>query len=135
MAKGFQLSTRYEHPGLGDDFSHDPFAAAKMQTARWVGELLDREYPGHPWYCEVKMWKDGGLLQIQLRGLMPADRWAVCHLSNMAGDPSGRRTVLAKAGELLERYNIPRGAFSIDDWIGAMRKSPIIGRGHLEPLL
>ncbi|MBW3099248.1 hypothetical protein [Pseudohoeflea coraliihabitans] len=131
----FNLSTRYEHPGLGDDHDEDPFAHAKMATAKWTGELLDRHYPGHPWYCEVVMSKTGGLIKIQLRGLMPTNRWYCCQLSDVLNDPGGKRTVLRGAGEILERYSIRRGAFNVDDWQSAMIKAPISGRGHLAPLL
>ena len=131
----FDLNIGYEHPGLGDDLSEDPFAAAKVSTAQWTGDLLNRNYPGHPWNVEVIMSKTGGLIKIQLKGLMPADRWYVCHLSAVLTDPGGKRTVLLGAGELLERYQIRRGAFSIDDWQQAMMHAPLTGRGHLAPLL
>lgn len=130
----FRLSTRYERPDLGDGDGRDPQAAAKMEIARWTGELLNRNFPGHPWFCEVVMSATGGAIKIQLRGLMPADRWYVVKLSDVISDPGGKRTVLKGAGELLERYRIPRGAFSIDHWKDALNLAPIRGRGHLEPL-
>lgn len=130
----FSLSTKYERPDLGDGDGRDPFAAAKMETARWVGELLNRTYQGHPWFCEVVMSRTGGVVKMQLRGLMPPDRWYVVKLSDVASDPGGRRTILKGAGELLERYNVPRGGFSIDHWKQALNLAPIKGRGHLEPL-
>jgi len=130
----FKLNVGYEHPGLGDDFSHDPFAKAKVETAKWVGTLLDRTYPGHAWRTEVVMAKTGGVIKIQLMGLMPSDRWYVVKLSDVLTDPGGKRTVLKGAGELLERYQIPRGKFSIDHWRDALNLIPIKGRGHLDPL-
>ena len=130
----FSLSTKYERPDLGDGDGYDPQAKAKMEIARWTGELLDRNYPGHPWFCEVIMARMGGVIKMQLRGLMPPDRWYVVKLSDVTSDPGGRRTVLKGAGELLERYNIPRRGFSFDHWKEAHNRAPIKGRGHLEPL-
>ncbi len=131
----FSLSTHYEHPGLGDDRFEDQFANEKMAIAKWTGELLNRHYPGHPWYCEVVMNKTGGLIKIQLRGLMPADRWYCCQLSQVITDPGGKRTVIKGAGEILERYQIKRGAFDLNDWQAAMSLTPLTGRGHLAPSL
>jgi hypothetical protein len=130
----FKLNVGYEHPGLGDDLSEDPFAKAKVSTAKWTGELLNRHYPGHPWNIEVIMSKTGGLIKMQLMGLMPADRWYVCQLHDVISDPGGRKTILRGAGELLERYQLRRGAFSIDDWQQAMMLVPLTARGRLEPL-
>lgn len=131
----FKLNIGYEHPGLGDDHSEDPFARAKVETAKWTGDLLNRNYPGHPWIVEVVMARNGGLIKIRLQGLMPANRWYCVQLNDVLTDPGGRRTVLRGAGELLERYSISRGAFSVDDWQTAMSLTPVTGRGHLAPLL
>ncbi|MCS6760154.1 MAG: hypothetical protein MO852_15395, partial [Candidatus Devosia euplotis] len=115
--------------------SEDPFARAKVATAKWTGELLNRVYPGHPWNVEVIMSRTGGLIKIQIKGLMPTDRWYVCQLHDVLTDPGGKRTVLRGAGELLERYQLRRGAFSIDHWQAAMNLAPMTGRGPVAPLL
>lgn len=130
----FDLAVKYERPDLGDGDGYNPQAAQEIAVAKWTGELLDRNYPGHPWYVEVKINAKGGIIQIQLRGLMPADRWYVCNVNDVLHDPGGKRTVLKGAGEILERYNLPRQKFSPEDFVMALRKSPIIGRGHLDPL-
>lgn len=128
----FDLRLKYEN--LDDSGDEDPFLRAKMATAKWTGELLQRHYPGHPWMVEVRMNRWGGVIQIQLRGIMPVDRWYVVKLSSVISDPGGKRTVLKGAGELLERYQIPRAPFSIDHWKQALQAAPANGRGHLEPL-
>jgi hypothetical protein len=128
----FDLNLRYEN--LDDSGDEDPFLRAKMATAKWTGELLQRHYPGHPWMVEVRMNHLGGVIQIQLRGIMPTNYWYSVKLSNVISDPGGKRTVLKGAGELLERYGIARARFSIDQWQQALQSFPINGRGHLEPL-
>ena len=140
----FNMKLGYEHPGLGDDPTPDKFAAAKMATAKWTGDLLNRVYPGHAWHVEVVIQRgargaEGGIIKLRLNGIMPADRWYVCHLRDVISDPGGKRTVLKGAGELLERYNIPRTGFVLDDWRSALGAMPIeakrTGKGHLAPLL
>lgn len=127
----FDLKLRHE---TSSDEGEDEFARAKLATAKWTGELLQRHYPGHPWFVETRMNRWGGVIQIQLRGLMPADRWFVVKMSDVLTDPGGKRTVLKGAGELLERYQIARRGFSADEWVQALNRFPITGRGHLEPL-
>ena len=132
----FDLQIKYEAPDLGDGDGENPHQAMEISVAKWVGQLLEREYGGHPWYVEVKMNKQrfGGLIQIQLRGLMPANWWYNVRVEDAMHDPGGKRTVLKGAGEILERYNLPRQKFSADDFVVALRKSPILGGGHLAPL-
>lgn len=138
MPAGFDMSLRYEDPGLGDMKVDDPQARMKMAVAKWVGELLNRHYPGHAWHVEVKASKTGGLIMIRLNGIMPADRWYCIQLNDAFSDPSGH-LVKRGAGELLERYRIPRGNFDLDHWRGALNAMPlsakITGKGHLAPLI
>lgn len=128
----FNLKLGYEN--LDDSGDEDPFFRAKLATAKWTADLLQRHYSGHPWHVEVRMNRWGGVIQIQLRGLMPADRWYVVHLSQAISDPGGKTTVLRGAGELLERYNIPRSNFSVDHWQQALQRSFNNGRGDVTPL-
>lgn len=128
----FGLNLKYEN--LDDSGDEDPFMRAKMATCKWTADLLERHYPGHPWLVNVKMNRWGGVIQIQLRGLMPADYWYVVKMSAAISDPGGKTTVLKGAGELLERYGIARTGFTADQWQQALHRFPINGRGHLEPL-
>ena len=130
----FDLKVKYERPDLGDGDGANPQAGQEIAIAKWVGALLERTFSGHPWYVEVKINARGGVIQIQLRGLMPPDRWYVCSVNEVLHDPGGKKTILKGAGEILERYNLPRSSFSADDFVVALRKSPILGRGHLDPL-
>lgn len=124
----FELSVKHET----DDTGKDPFKWVNIETAKWVAAMLERTYPGHPWVavCNTR----GGVILIQILGLMPANRWFTCKLHDVKSDPGGRNTILRAAGELLERYQIPRRGFSDDHWHEAMARAPINGRGHLEPL-
>ena len=124
----FDLSIRREV----DDTGVDPYELVNIETAKWVGAKLDQNYPGHPWFaiCDTR----NGIIKIQLRGLMPANRWYVCKLHDVKSDPGGRRTVLKGAGEILERYQLPRRGFSDAHWQDAVARAPLDMRGHLEPL-
>jgi len=128
----FNLKLKYEN--LDDSGDEDPFARAKMAICKWTAARLEAFYSGHPWMVEVRMNRWGGVIQIQLRGLMPPNHWYSIPLSKVISDPGGRTTILKGAGELLERYNIPRTNFSLDQWRQAIERFPLNGRGHLDPL-
>lgn len=139
----FRMEYGYEAP-LADKGYERPTdkAAAEIATAKWVGELLIRSFPGHPWHVEVEIGKihaRDGLIKIRLNGIMPANYWYNVKMSAVLTDPGGKRTVLKGAGEILERYNLPRSRFDGDHWRVAMNQMPIArrltGRGHLAPLI
>lgn len=135
----FKPVASYEHHGDGP--IEDPHAAAKLSIARWTGNLLERTYPGHAWHVEVEIGRNGmgGLIKLRLNGIMPGNRWYIVKLADTLCDPGGKRTVLKGAGELLERYKLPRGNFDLDNWRVALNQMPvadrITGRGHLAPLI
>ncbi len=129
----FSPKPHYEN-NSDDPNKRDPFARVKMATCKWTGELLERHYPGHTWWVEVDGDRFGAVIKIQIRVLMPADRWYVVNFRDAVSDPGGRR-IINGAGELLERYGIPRTGFTVDNWKAALARFPIgNGRGHLEPL-
>lgn len=138
MPRGFEMSLGYEHPGLGDTHDHDPYAGMKLAVAKWTGEILNRYYPGHAWLIETTIDNTGGLIKFRLNGLMPPDRWYCVQMNDALHDPSGH-LVKRGAGEVLERYNIPRAGFDIDHWRTALNLMPahakMTGKGHLAPLL
>lgn len=130
MPAGFKLNLGYEHPDLGDEPRADPLKAMEVATAKWAGELLERHYAGHPWKVEVK----GGMILISIPPLMGALHHYAVKISDTLTDPGGQRTVLRGAGEILERYQIPRQRFDLDHWRQAMSHVPFTGRGNLAPL-
>lgn len=138
MPSAFTPTLKYENPGLGDMHVDDPYAGMKMAVAKWTGELLNRHYAGHAWHVEVVIQKGGGLIKIRLNGIMPANRWYCVQVNDALHDPGGRG-IIKGAGELLERYNIPRAGFDLDHWRTALNNMPamakLTGKGHLAPLI
>lgn len=123
---GFDLQLRYEHPDLGDDPQKDERARADMALARQVGTALKAFYPGHPWFVEVSHAQ--GVVLISIPALTAENRYVV-HIANLKGDPS-MKAVMRGAGELLERFNLPRSGFDAAHFIAALKSQPI-GRGHV----
>lgn len=128
--------------GLGDDKAAFDAAKTKREVAiaKWVGNRLERFYPGHAWHVVTRIGFDGrnGNIQIRLNGIMPANMWMNVLLSEALDDPTGK-VILRRAGELLERYKLPRGNFDLDHWRQALNAMPIavkkLGRGYKAPLL
>lgn len=110
----------YEDPGLGDMKVDDPYKGLKMATAKWVGEKLQQHYAGWAWMVRVEIAKGGGLVLISLPHIMGPNHHYACQLNDVMHDPGGKNTILKGAGELLERYNLPRTGFSEADWMAAM---------------
>jgi hypothetical protein len=141
----FKQRFEYEHPGLGEDRQRkDEYAALKMATCKWVSTILEQHYPGHAWHVQVRVERDKGNLRatngsimIRLNGLMPPDAWYHIKLADTQNE-GGRAHVIKGAGELLERYNIPRTGFMLDHWRAALNSMPIAarlaGKGHKAPL-
>ena len=138
----FSLDMQYEKPGLGDTAEDDPNKAIDLATCKWVGTLLEAAYPGHPWQVQASLGKQrrDGLIRIRLNGIMPPNYWFNLKFSAvLEKNGGGKRAVQQAAGELLERYNLRRGNFDLDDWRLALNAMPLhsrqTGRGHLAPLL
>lgn len=102
----------------------------ELAVARKAGAIIDRHYPGHPF--ELRVDARQGVLMLRLNPLMGL-HWHVVHLSTLAGDP-GYRAVIRAAGEILERYQMPRSGFSLDHFLAARSQIPpwLLGsRGHV----
>lgn len=108
-----------------DTTSHvDPFIAADLALTKRIAETLEQHYPGHAWM--VRVTHAGGIAQIALPILMPRNQFFVLHLHRLSGDP-GLKAVIRAGGDILERYNLPRQAFSLDDFLQA-RSTSLFGR-------
>ena len=95
------------------------FDNANATLTRMVGERLMAAYPGHPWGVCSEI--EHGIVKISLQGF---NQW--CHVLKVErrkGDPA-MRPVLKAAGEMLERFKMPRKGFSFADWHAASRKYP-----------
>ena len=120
MSRGFtQADFSYEQPGEG--FEHDPHKVADLALTKTMAEVLERHYPGYPWMIEVD--SSQGIAKISIPLFMGAQNKYVLHLSHLKSDP-GFRCVVRAAGEILERYKIPRRGFSVDAYEAAMNNIP-----------
>jgi len=103
---------------------HDPQAARKLFLAKTTGELLEQHYSGHAWMVRVEMGKTGGLISISIPAIMGNLYYFNIQLSTADSPEAFKKKILHAGGEILERFNLPRGAFSEVEWKEAMAKSP-----------
>lgn len=103
----------------------------ELAVARKAGAVLERHYPGHPF--ELRVDARQGVLMLRLNPLMGL-HWHVIHLSTLAGDPAFCAVIRA-AGEILERYQMPRARFSLDHFLAARAEVPpwLLGRRGYVP--
>jgi hypothetical protein len=93
--------------------------AANERLCRQVGEALQRLYPFHPWAVSAEI--EHGIVKVALTGFQ---QWPwVIHVDTLKGDP-GMSIVRRAGGELLERFKMPRAAFSPADWMTATQRMP-----------
>jgi len=97
---------------LLDPGTHKIHAADEV-TAKTIGDMLNRVYPGHLWAINCQ-W-DQGILTIQ--NLMLPSRYGFLLKINREFSSSNleARAKMA-AGEILERYRLDRGRFDLDKW-------------------
>lgn len=121
------------HEGVWDDRTKrevaDPFQAVNDRTAREIWRVLQAHYPGHPWGVAVNTKQ--GIAQIFLPTFT---NWSFnIRLAHLHGDP-GMRVVVAGAGEMLERYRMPRSGFDVSHYLAAQRKfQPIFNMNRKPP--
>jgi hypothetical protein len=86
-----------------------------VALAKRITEVLMKHYPGHPWAVYV----DGehGMAHIKNMGL--SGNWGfMLHINFLEPDPNSLdRKVMRAGGELLERYNITRGAVRMKEYL------------------
>lgn len=111
--KGMNELVDRDDPNRGGDAEHNRNMA--LSTRIW--EVLQLHYPGHPWGVGVSHRQ--GVAQI----FMPTfTQWSyVIRLSELKADP-GMKMVVRGAGEMLERFNLPRSGFSTDHYVNALRE-------------
>lgn len=110
----------FTHMHHGEDI--DPYLTADVTLMKQISDVLERHYPCHPWM--VKVTHKQGVAMIKLPILMGRNDEYVLHINRLKGDP-GLRAVVRAGGELLERYNVPRQAFSIDHFLSARALTPM----------
>lgn len=100
-----------------DRYDPDPYAAANLGMARKIFAVLSYHYPGHPWHVASNL--EQGIAQI---GLPTFTSWTYnIRIKDLKGDP-GMKVVVRGAGELLERYRMPRAGFDVSHYVAAQQK-------------
>ncbi len=87
-------------------------AMRDVSLAKKIGEHLERKYPNH--YFRVDVDSPQGIAKIS-HPLMPVRYAYVVRLAELNGDP-GMRAITKAGGELLERFNQPRGRRDREKW-------------------
>lgn len=120
MAHGFTTAEiTYEAPG--DGIEDDPYKVADLSLTLRLAETIDAHYPGHPW--EIQVSHSQGIATISLPLFMgPINKYSI-HLDYLSNDPTCRSAVRG-AGEILERYRVPRQGFSLDEFLIARDRIP-----------
>lgn len=114
------------HPDLDDDPTEDPHVQADVALTNRIATVIEQHYAGHPWMIEVSHAQRCAFISIPL--FMGQTKW-VLHIDKLASDP-GLRAVVRAAGEILERYRIPRQRFSPDHFLAALHGIPANRRGR-----
>jgi hypothetical protein len=99
--------------------------ASDMELAMYIGDLLQKEYPNHPW---VVSFQGRGLIlrhlsiASEVSRVIGKDGFASLLPRESLGNPKEiRQSVVKFAGELLEAFSLPRGAWDgrppvVPDW-------------------
>jgi len=103
------------------DVERDPFLEVDFALTKRIAEVLERHYPSHPWMVEVSHAKGCAFLSLPV--IMNRNEKFVLHIEALKTDP-GLRSVMRAAGEILERYKMPRMAFKLDDFLAARASGP-----------
>lgn len=105
--------------------------AWERSMASRISDVIQLHYPGQQFVVKVDARQRYAAIQ-----LIPfmGNWWMKMGLDRLTSDPS-LRLVVRYAGEILERYGIPRAGFSIDHFVSARAKVPSIflGRGGYVP--
>jgi hypothetical protein len=88
--------------------------------------VIERYYPGWPW--EITCDSRTGIAQIALQPIMGVQKYVI-HLPYLNADP--RMDIVKKfAGEILERFGLPRGPFNAAEWVRVVESIPFYKRGR-----
>lgn len=111
------LLQKYIAPASADGgIADDPYFLRDRDTARLMSDWLEREYPGHKWVTTSDIAQ--GVVYFNLAILMGTDKWWVVNLRTHDIIDGMKRG----AGQLLERYKLPRGRFDLDSFLEARAK-------------
>lgn len=119
---------RIAHETVGEG-QPDPHKGANERLVREIWAVLQSHYPGQPWHVAAS--HGTGMAQIFLPSFTT---WSFnIRLRDLAGDP-GMRVVVKGAGELLERYRLPRAGFDVAHYIAAQKRfQPLFNMNRRPP--
>lgn len=108
----------HEAPAGNDgEVLDDPFARMDLANAKWMMDVLSNEYQGIPWRTVYDGAQKMAYFSIPI--LMGINKfWAV----NLVTDEMTAALLKRAGGELLERYNLPRGCFNLNAFLDARDK-------------
>lgn len=116
-AKHAWTGAHFAHDPLGDTNARaeiDPNYAADLKLCKDVWEVLQRHYPSQPWHVQAS--SKAGMVQIFLPTF---STWSYnIRMADMKADP-GMKLVMKGAGELLERFKLPRAGFDYTHYVAA----------------
>jgi hypothetical protein len=121
---------KYEAPANAEGgIAYDPFKTMDMANAKWMADVLLKAYPGYPWRCVYDGHQKMAYLSIPI--LMGINKfWAI----NLTTDQMTDGLLKRAGGELLERYEIPRGRFELTPFLEAREKhSALVVPGRKVP--
>lgn len=101
---------------IDDDQERRGPLPSDMTLARELADLLLAHYPGHPWIVQVD--SKQGVAVIKHPFITGPHIGYVIHLRNLHADPK-RRLAIRGGGEILERWNVPRGGMNMADIVAA----------------
>jgi hypothetical protein len=112
------VRTQHEAPaGPNSEVADDPFKRMDLANAKWMFDVLNREYPGIPWRCVHDGVQKMAYFSIPI--LMGINKfWAI----NLTTDALTDGLLKRAGGALLERYNVPRGRFDLAAFLEAREK-------------
>lgn len=105
-----------------------PFKNADDALTHAAGVMIYSMFPGHPWtvYADHKQ----GIVSISIPALMGATNKGVIPIRLLANEGMLRECVKKVAGEILERYNLPRARYDADEFLRALSDIPLHKRGY-----
>ena len=121
--------TKYEAPSTDDATpAFDPYRDQDNAIAATMMRWLNKHYPGHLWACIADSAQ--GIVKFNIPILMGLQNWWVVNLSThdiIDGMAQG-------AGQILERYRLPRGRFEVVSFLEAREKhSALVVPGRKVP--
>lgn len=76
-----------------------------------IARVLGDHYPGHPWHVTVAH----GMAVVRNYGLSHDSGFGL-HIDKLGSADAVKRGAVIAGGEFLERHNVRRGAFRIEDY-------------------